>query len=144
MTKDLDRRLDTARLVSRLVELPGLIGEVSRQLTALRAERRALERRAAEAWARALAEAPGKAMELREAQARLALAADPGWNRMQTRLEQLAAAIDRLQAEREALEHERKAIYGAIVARHAEVLEAALAQRFITPHGLPPAPGRGN
>lgn len=137
MEKELEWRLDTARLVSRLLELPGRIGEVSRQLVALRAERRALERKEREVKARALLEAQGKSGAEREAWALLALAQDEEWRRIQARLEQISAAIDRLQAEKEVLEHERKATYGAIVARHTEALEAALAARLVTPHGLP-------
>lgn len=144
MTKDFEARLETARLVARLMELPALIGELARQLTALRAERRTLERAAKEAWARAYLAAPGRSKEEREAAALAELAASPDWRRLQARLEQLAAAIDKAQGEKEALEHERKALYGAIVARHAEVLEAALAQRLLSPHGLPPERGRGN
>lgn len=141
--KDVEWRLETAHLVARLMELPVLIGELARQLTALRAERRALERAAKEAWARAYLAASGRSKEEREAAALAELAASPDWRRMQTRLEQLAAAIDKAQGEKEVLEHERKALYGAIVARHAEVLEAALAQRLLSPHGLPPE-RRGN
>jgi hypothetical protein len=138
MEKELEWRLDTARLVSRLLELPGRIGEVSRQLVALRAERRALERREREAKARALLGAQGKGTAAeREAQALLALAQEEEYRQIQVRLDQVSAAVDRLQAEKEALEHERKATYGAIVARHTEALEAALAARLVTPHGLP-------
>ncbi|MDW8357865.1 hypothetical protein [Thermus sp.] len=144
MTKDLEYRLETGRHLARLLEIPALIGEVSRQLTALRAERRQLERVAKEVWAREFLAAQGRSREEREAQALARLGANPDWNRMQARLEQLAAAIDKLQGEKETLEHERKALYGAIIARHTEVLEAALASRLLTPHGLPPERGRGN
>lgn len=134
---DLVTRLETGRLVSRLLELPALIGGLARQMTALRAERRTLERRARELWARALLAAQGRTAQEREAEALLALEGDPEYRRIQGRLEQIAAALDRLGAEKEELEHERKAIYGAVVARHTEVLERALAERLIQPHGLP-------
>lgn len=130
--------LSTGKLVARLMELPALIGGLAKQITALRAERRSLERRAKELWARIFLTVEGRTAAEREAKAVRALEVDPDYWRIQQRLEQISAAIDRLGAEKEELEHERKAIYGALIARHTEVLEQAIAARLIQPHGLPP------
>lgn len=136
-----DYTLEAARLVMRILELPGLIGEAKRQMTALRAERRGLERWMEAREAQAYLEAPGKTRE-RQARARVLLAQDPEWQKAEKRLQQILVQLDKVQTELEVLEHERKAIYGALVARHAEVLETALAQGFFG--ARPPAPRGGN
>ncbi|GAA6747761.1 hypothetical protein [Thermus tengchongensis] len=137
-----DYTLEAARLVMRILELPGLIGEVKRQMTALRAERRELERWMEAREAQAYLEAPGKTERERQARVKVALAQDPEWQKAEKRLQQILVQLDKLQAELEVLEHEQKAVYGALVARHAEALEAALAQGFFG--AKPPAPRGGN
>ena len=137
----MNEALTSGKWVARLLELPALIGHLARQITALRAERRSLERQAKEAWARALLAQEGRSAAEREARAVVALQGDAEYRRLQHRLEQIAVALDRLQAEKEELEHERKALYGAIVARHTEVLDAAIAARLVQPHGVPKGKG---
>ena len=134
--------LESARMVMRLLEILTLIGEVKRQMTALRAERRELEGWMKTREAQAYLEVQARTDRERQAEARVLLAWDPEWQKASRRLNQIATQLDKLQADLEVLEHERKAIYGALVARHAEVLEMALAQGFFG--AKPPAPRRGN
>ncbi|UZX15024.1 hypothetical protein KQ693_10390 [Thermus sp. PS18] len=138
----IDHPLEGPRLVMRLLELPGLIGEVKRQMTALRAERRELERWMEAREAQAYLEVQAKTDRERQARARTLLAQVPDWQKAERRLNQILTQLDKLQAELEVLEHERKAIYGALVARHTEALETALAQGFFG--ARPPAPRGGN
>ncbi len=137
-----DYSLEAPRLVMRILELPGLIGEAKRQMTALRAERRELERWMEAREAQAYLEVQAKTERERQARARVLLAQDPEWQKAEKRLQQILVQLDKIQAELEVLEHERKAIYGALVARHAEVLETALAGGFFG--ARPPAPRGGN
>jgi predicted nucleic acid-binding Zn-ribbon protein len=134
--------LEAQRLVGRLLELPALIRKVGERLTALRAERRAVERELKDREARAYLAAEGRSAQEREARARVLLAQDPEYQALVKRLDQLHAAIDVATEEKNALEHERKAIYGALVDRHAQALEMALAQGLFGVR--PPAPRGGN
>lgn len=121
--------------VQRLMELPRLIGEKARMVVALRAERRALEAEMDRLEAEAYLEAWGNRERERQARARLFLEEKEAYRQARHRLEQVLAALEKAQAEKEALEHERKALYGAILARHADLLEMAMAQRLMAPGG---------
>ncbi len=120
--------LPPAKEIVRLLELPALIRKVGERLTALRAERRAAERELKEREARAYLAAEGRSAQEREARARALLAQDPEYQALVRRLDQLHAAIDVATEEKNALEHERKALYGYVINRHSDLLEAAMSQ----------------
>lgn len=117
--------------IDRILELPALLDAEGKKLAGLRADRRKQERKidAREALLRK------ELMELDEYQAcknsdeRTALVqwskhADPGWEDLTERLEQLHAMIDHCTNRKEVLDHERKALKAALEREYAAVIEA--------------------
>jgi len=120
--------LPPAKEIIRLLELPALIRKVGERLTALRAERRQVERELKEREARVYLGAEGRSAQEREARARVFLSQDPEYQALVKRMDQLYAAIDVATEEKNALEHERKALYAYVINRHSDLLEAAMSQ----------------
>jgi|GEM_PF-2877908 len=120
--------LPPAKEIIRLLELPALIRKVGERLTALRAERRQVERELKEREARVYLAAEGRSAQEREARARVFLSQDPEYQALVKRMDQLYAAIDVATEEKNALEHERKALYAYVINRHSDLLEAAMSQ----------------
>jgi len=120
--------LPPAKEIIRLLELPALIRKVGERLTALRAERRQVERELKEREARVYLAAEGRSAQEREARARVLLSQDPEYQALVKRMDQLYAAIDVATEEKNALEHERKALYAYVINRHSDLLEAAMSQ----------------
>ena len=120
--------LPPAKEIIRLLELPALIRKVGERLTALRAERRQVERELKEREARVYLTAEGRSAQEREARARVLLSQDPEYQALVKRMDQLYAAIDVATEEKNALEHERKALYAYVINRHSDLLEAAMSQ----------------
>lgn len=126
------------RRVQRLLELPGLIEPLTRQRTALRAERRTteakLKRRTAEVRRLALGvEAYRAAANQTERDIVLdaAVFEDDTCSQLAARVDQLTTSIEKVQAELEVLEHERKALKAALEREYAAVIERALTDRVL-------------
>lgn len=128
-----DRLLERIR---RILALPALIEEEAKQLVALRAERRTIERELARLKAirrrdalRDPEYASLKNQGDREAWIQALLAEDPEIAKLEKRLDQILTAIDKAQAAKEVLEHERKALKAALEREYALIIEEALNDR---------------
>lgn len=128
----------TVERIQRLLELPGKIDRVGKQRVALRAEKRALDRKVAAREALILKElmAFEEYQACRNADERKALFeaakhGDPNWDGMQERLEQLAAAIEKATHEEGVLDHERKALKAALEREYAEIIQAVLQDKML-------------
>jgi hypothetical protein len=124
--------------IERLLAIPPLIEQLGRQLVALRAERRTQERKikAREAVIRKelldldLYQQCSNADE-RNAVYQDALHADPNWEALQERLEDILIAIDKATYERDALDHERKALKAALEREYADIISELLSDRML-------------
>ena len=122
----------------RLLEIPVEIAQINRQLVAMRAERdnveRALKRR--EAYVRQEARLRERYKQLKsEAERsdylRVQVYEDPEYERLADRLAQIAVQVDKLNFEKDALEHERKAIYAALISYAAEIFEKKVDEKTL-------------
>jgi len=122
----------------RLLEIPVEIAQINRQLVAMRAERdnveRALKRR--ETYVRQGARLRESYKQLKsEAERsdylRVQVYEDPEYERLADRLAQIAVQIDKLNFEKDALEHERKAIYAALISYAAEIFEKKIDEKTL-------------
>lgn len=118
---------------ARLLAIPAEIGRINKQLVALRAERdqkgKDLKRR--ETYVR-------QGSRLRESYKLLKSEAeradylavqvyeDLEYEHLAERLEQIAVTLDKLNFDKDTLEHERKALYAALTSFAAETLDGAL------------------
>lgn len=118
---------------ARLLAIPGEISRLNKQLTALRAERdakqKALKKR--ETYVRQGARLRESYKVLKsEAERSDYLAVqvfeDIEYEGLQERLEQLAVTLDKLNFDKDTLEHERKALYAVLTSFAAEQLDGAL------------------
>lgn len=124
--------------IERLLAIPPLIEGLGRQLVALRAERRTQERKikAREAVIRKelldldLYQQCSNADE-RNAVYQDALHSDPNWDALQERLEGILIAIDKATYERDALDHERKALKAALEREYADIISELLSDRML-------------
>ncbi|NJK42967.1 MAG: hypothetical protein HC933_00715 [Pleurocapsa sp. SU_196_0] len=131
--------LTPEQLEFRLLELPALIADVSGRLTALRAEKRTLERTLegieAASHTSALSMEDYKALrnaEDRKAFLRMRLEANENWQAKMHRLEQLQATIEKYNAEREQFDDEHKSIRATLEGRYAQIIEKALTDAMLT------------
>lgn len=122
----------------RLLEIPVEIARINRQLVAMRAERdnteRALKRR--ETYVRQGARLRESYKQLKsEAERtdylRVQVYEDIEYEHLADRLEQIAAQIDKLVFEKDALEHERKALYAALISYAAEIFEKKIDEKTL-------------
>jgi len=122
----------------RLLEIPVEIAQINRQLVAMRAERdnveRALKRR--ETYVRQEARLRESYKQLKsEAERsdylRVQVYEDPEYERLADRLAQIAVQVDKLNFEKDALEHERKAIYAALISYAAEIFEKKIDEKTL-------------
>ena len=122
----------------RLLEIPVEIAQINRQLVAMRAERdnveRALKRR--ETYVRQGARLRESYKQLKsEAERsdylRVQVYEDPEYERLADRLAQIAVQVDKLNFEKDALEHERKAIYAALISYAAEIFEKKIDEKTL-------------
>lgn len=122
----------------RLLEIPVEIAQINRQLVAMRAERdnveRALKRR--ETYVRQEARLRERYKQLKsEAERsdylRVQVYEDPEYERLADRLAQIAVQVDKLNFEKDALEHERKAIYAALISYAAEIFEKKVDEKTL-------------
>ena len=129
---------DLAEQRRRLLEIPVEIAQINRQLVAMRAERdnveRALKRR--ETYVRQEARLRERYKQLKsEAERsdylRVQVYEDPEYERLADRLAQIAVQVDKLNFEKDALEHERKAIYAALISYAAEIFEKKIDEKTL-------------
>ena len=122
----------------RLLEIPVEIAQINRQLVAMRAERdnveRALKRR--ETYVRQGARLRESYKQLKsEAERsdylRVQVYEDPEYERLADRLAQIAVQVDKLNFEKDALEHERKALYAALISYAAEIFEKKVDEKTL-------------
>jgi len=122
----------------RLLEIPVEIARINRQLVAMRAERdnteRALKRR--ETYVRQGARLRESYKQLKsEAERsdylRVQVYEDIEYEHLADRLEQIAVQIDKLNFEKDALEHERKALYAALISYAAEIFEKKIDEKTL-------------
>jgi len=122
----------------RLLEIPVEIAQINRQLVAMRAERdnveRALKRR--ETYVRQEARLRERYKQLKsEAERsdylRVQVYEDPEYERLADRLAQIAVQVDKLNFEKDALEHERKALYAALISYAAEIFEKKVDEKTL-------------
>ena len=122
----------------RLLEIPVEIAQINRQLVAMRAERdnveRALKRR--ETYVRQEARLRERYKQLKsEAERsdylRVQVYEDPEYERLADRLAQIAVQVDKLNFEKDALEHERKALYAALISYAAEIFEKKIDEKTL-------------
>lgn len=122
----------------RLLEIPVEIARINRQLVAMRAERdnteRALKRR--ETYVRQGARLRESYKQLKsEAERsdylRVQVYEDIEYEHLADRLEQIAVQIDKLVFEKDALEHERKALYAALISYAAEIFEKKIDEKTL-------------
>jgi len=122
----------------RLLEIPVEIAQINRQLVAMRAERdnveRALKRR--ETYVRQGARLRESYKQLKsEAERsdylRVQVYEDPEYERLADRLAQIAVQVDKLNFEKDVLEHERKAIYAALISYAAEIFEKKVDEKTL-------------
>ena len=122
----------------RLLEIPVEIAQINRQLVAMRAERdnveRALKRR--ETYVRQEARLCERYKQLKsEAERsdylRVQVYEDPEYERLADRLAQIAVQVDKLNFEKDALEHERKALYAALISYAAEIFEKKVDEKTL-------------
>jgi uncharacterized protein (DUF3084 family) len=122
----------------RLLEIPVEIAQINRQLVAMRAERdnveRALKRR--ETYVRQGARLRESYKQLKhEAERsdylRVQVYEDPEYERLADRLAQIAVQVDKLNFEKDALEHERKALYAALISYAAEIFEKKIDEKTL-------------
>ncbi|NJK43501.1 MAG: hypothetical protein HC933_03845 [Pleurocapsa sp. SU_196_0] len=125
--------------ISRMLELPKLLERAGRQIVAQRAERRTLERKleTLEASIRVRLIEQSTAFQAlknqadREAYLRDSLAKNSEWTFMRDRLESLTTAIEKAVSDKDALEHERKALKAALEREYAAIIERVLTDRQI-------------
>lgn len=124
--------------VQRLLELPELIAPLTAKRTALRAERRKreaeLKRRIAEVKRLVLEDDAYKAaanQTERDIILDAAVIEDDGCQLLTDRIDQLTTALDKVVAELEVLDHERKALKAALEREYAAVIERALTDRVL-------------
>lgn len=124
--------------VQRLLELPGLIEPLLRQRTALRAERRSTEaklrRRIAEVRRLTLEDiyyASAANQTERDIILEAAVVEDDDCAKLSARVDQLTTSIEKVQADLDALDHERKALKAALEREFAAVIEKALTDRVL-------------
>lgn len=122
----------------RLLELPPLIDGVGKRRVALRAEKRALERKlkAREATIRKECLELSIYKECANADERSAVFedakfSDPNWEHMAERLEQLSLAIDKAQQEESVLDHERKALKAVLEREYAQIIAEHMDDRTL-------------
>jgi len=122
----------------RLLEIPVEIARINRQLVAMRAERdnteRALKRR--ETYVRQGARLRESYKQLKsEAERtdylRVQVYEDIEYEHLADRLEQIEVQIDKLVFEKDALEHERKALYAALISYAAEIFEKKIDEKTL-------------
>lgn len=122
----------------RLLEIPVEIARINRQLVAMRAERdnteRALKRR--ETYVRQGARLRESYKQLkseveRTDYLRVQVYEDIEYEHLADRLEQIAVQIDKLVFEKDALEHERKALYAALISYAAEIFEKKIDEKTL-------------
>ncbi len=122
----------------RLLEIPVEIARINRQLVAMRAERdnteRALKRR--ETYVRQGARLRESYKQLKsEAERtdylRVQVYEDIEYEHLADRLEQIEVQIDKLVFEKDSLEHERKALYAALISYAAEIFEKKIDEKTL-------------
>lgn len=126
--------------ISKLLGIPEQIEAQGRILTAQRASRRTTERErdAREATIRKdlLTDTAYRECcrnkEEREAYFEHVKHNDEAWNKLQSRWEQLAVAIDKSTLAKETLDHERKALKAALEREYALALEGAMHDQALT------------
>jgi hypothetical protein len=132
----IDKRV--AQRIERILELPKLIDATGRKLAGLRSDRRKTEMKlkAREATIRkelltldiykSCSNADERAAVYEDAKH-----SDPAWEDLQERFEQLTVLIEMTTNEREALDHERKALKAALEREYAEIIERVLTDRML-------------
>ena len=130
--------LTPEQLEFKLLDLPSLIGDVANRLTAIRHEKRKLERRiegveaASHTSALSMDEYKGlKNAEDRKAFLRMRLEANENWQTMIGRFETLQGTVEKYVAEREQLDDEHKSIRALLEGRHARILERVLSDAML-------------
>ncbi|WP_299427174.1 hypothetical protein [uncultured Meiothermus sp.] len=123
---------------TRLLSIPAEITRINRQLVAMRAERdkvkKDLERR--EVYVRQGARLRESYKTLKSEAERsdylkVQVLEDLDYEGLAERAEQIAVQIDKLTFEKDGLEHERKALYAALLAYAAEIFEKKLDEKTI-------------
>lgn len=132
------RGLKTAERIERILELPKLIDTTGRRLVALRAEKRGLEaklkKREVTVRYELMSDEEYKACANQGERDTVYLAtlhADPNWEGISERLEQLAVAIDLATHEKDVYDHERKALKAVLEREYAEIIERLLTDRML-------------
>jgi hypothetical protein len=130
---------DIRTRIEKLLELPALIGQQSNRLVAFRAEKRKAERKleSLEASIRIATLGSSSYTSLKNAADRdafmiVAQNESEMYTKTRDRLDELATAIDKANAERETLEHERKALKAALEREYALIIEKALSDEILT------------
>ncbi len=125
--------------ITRILELPALIGAELRRLVAFRAERRKLEAKLAQLEASIRIATLGKPeyQQLKNAADRdayliVACGQSEAWTKTTDRIDELSTAIDKHVAERDVLEHERKALKAALEREYALIIDKALSDEALT------------
>ncbi len=129
----------TFERIQRLLELPALIDRAGKKRIAQRAEKRGLERRikAREALVKKELFEFDEYKTCSNADERRVLVdaavyADPEWEGMQDRLEQLTVAIEVSTHEEGVFDHERKALKAALEREYAETIKEFLTDQMLT------------
>jgi hypothetical protein len=129
---------DVMAQCDRILELPALLDEHGRALTAFRAEKRKVEHQIESLEASIRINVIGteaykalKNKEDRDAYFRLALDQSESWTKKIDRLDQLLTAIDKHTQARDVLDHERKALKAALEREYAEIIQAALSDKTL-------------
>lgn len=119
----------------RMLQIPAQIAQINKQLVALRAERdqktKALKKR--ETYVRQGARLRESYKNLKSEAERsdylsVQVYEDIEYEGLEERLEQIAVQLDKLNYEKDSLEHERKALYAVLTNYAAEVFEGALSR----------------
>jgi hypothetical protein len=130
---------DIRTRIERLLELPALIGQQSSRLVAFRAEKRKAERKLESLTASIRIATLGNASYTvlknaadRDAFMTVAQNESEMYTKTRDRLDELATAIDKANAEIGTLEHERKALKAALEREYALIIEKALSDEILT------------
>lgn len=123
----------TRARIARLLEIPEQIEAVRRQLIAQRAELRTAKRRVEKLTAQVRLNLPAdiKNEKQRDAWVIVQCEQTPDWVKVKDREEQLQVAIDKLVAQHDVLDHERKSLKAVLEREYAEIIETALNDRAL-------------